>query len=370
MIKSLIDCRRTFFYSLVLFLTSCATSYQPSSFSGGYDEHHVKENIYKISFSGNSFVGQSDVRTYFLRRSAELGIELGYEYLAILDSDNYTTYLTTTNNTYNANTTYNQFTNSYNTTVQGPSTMTYSKPNTSGYVAYFKSYRRPTDAINTYALFVETGGDIEDEEFVEKWNRLLANKGKDEQAYNEKECSSGNMLNCLLLAYDLQNTDQPRSYHLAKKVCESSEPEDVALGCYFISTFPQEKNNRRLLSKKSCDQALKIKSNYKVSLDFSKFACGIYGALTNNLQFFEAGKSHLESNCYALKDAVQCYNLSVILSLKNKTKDSLKYLQEAFKYGFTNIELVNTEPDFKNLRNSKEFKDFIKNSEPRNPASK
>lgn len=42
-----------FLIFLTLFTYSCATDYQPNSFSGGYSSTKLGESIFKIHFNGN-----------------------------------------------------------------------------------------------------------------------------------------------------------------------------------------------------------------------------------------------------------------------------------------------------------------------------
>ncbi|WP_218814015.1 CC0125/CC1285 family lipoprotein [Rickettsiella endosymbiont of Dermanyssus gallinae] len=72
---------------LTLALTGCATTYQPSGFSGGYEDIQLSENIYKISFNGNSFASKELVQNYLLRRCADVTIQKGYKYFVILNEN-------------------------------------------------------------------------------------------------------------------------------------------------------------------------------------------------------------------------------------------------------------------------------------------
>lgn len=68
-----------------LLLSSCATSYGPKGWDGGYTEMRLGEDTYKVSFHGNSSTESEDVYNYFLRRCAELTKEKGYEYFSFID---------------------------------------------------------------------------------------------------------------------------------------------------------------------------------------------------------------------------------------------------------------------------------------------
>ncbi len=74
-------------------LAACATStpYQPNvkgqSTSGGYSEVRVEPNRYRVNFTGNSLTTRETVEGYLLFRAAELTIESGYDWFAIVDRD-------------------------------------------------------------------------------------------------------------------------------------------------------------------------------------------------------------------------------------------------------------------------------------------
>ncbi|MDP3290752.1 MAG: hypothetical protein Q8M43_01845 [Sulfuricurvum sp.] len=139
---------------VILFLGGCATAYQPQSFSGGFSETQLDTNVFTITFKGNGYTGRDKANDFALLRSAELALEHGFKYFAIVDAQQYSknsTYTTpttaTTNvnaNTYGSaysygnNTTYNG--NTYGTattTVSGGETYNISKPRTSNTIVCF-----------------------------------------------------------------------------------------------------------------------------------------------------------------------------------------------------------------------------------------
>lgn len=74
-------------------LASCATPtpYQPNikgqSTGGGYSEIRVEPNRYRVNFTGNSLTTRETVEGYLLFRAAELTVESGYDWFAIVDRD-------------------------------------------------------------------------------------------------------------------------------------------------------------------------------------------------------------------------------------------------------------------------------------------
>lgn len=150
-------------------LSGCATTYQSNSFSGGYSETQLDENVFKVTFRGNGRTGRERVADFTLLRSAELTMNSGFKYFVIVDANSYTsnsTYTTpttaTTNvnantygtaNTYGNNTTYNA--NTYGTattTVSGGQTYNISKPSSSNTIVCFKE--KPATGFSYNAEFI------------------------------------------------------------------------------------------------------------------------------------------------------------------------------------------------------------------------
>ncbi len=74
-------------------LAACATPtpYQPNikgqSTAGGYSEIRLEPNRYRVNFMGNSLTSRETVEGYLLFRAAELTVESGYDWFAIVDRD-------------------------------------------------------------------------------------------------------------------------------------------------------------------------------------------------------------------------------------------------------------------------------------------
>ena len=79
---------------VMLFIQGCPTPYQKKSTRSGYSETQLDENVFNVSFSGNSYTDREEVVDFTLLRSAELTLENGFQYFAIIDKDNDTTYRT------------------------------------------------------------------------------------------------------------------------------------------------------------------------------------------------------------------------------------------------------------------------------------
>ena len=74
---------------LALLLVSCATTYQPKSFTGGFSSAQLDVNVFQVSFRGNGYTHQERANDFALLRSAEVALENGYEYFSIVDGQRY-----------------------------------------------------------------------------------------------------------------------------------------------------------------------------------------------------------------------------------------------------------------------------------------
>ena len=76
-------------------LAACATPtpYQPvpprgsSAISGGYSETRIEPNRFRVNFAGNSLTSRETVEGYLLFRAAELTVQNGYDWFAVVDRD-------------------------------------------------------------------------------------------------------------------------------------------------------------------------------------------------------------------------------------------------------------------------------------------
>lgn len=74
---------------LLVFLTSCATSYQKSSDfflsnKFGYKDYRIDENKFSVTFTANEFTEEDQVMKYALKRASELCLQNGYSHFVIL----------------------------------------------------------------------------------------------------------------------------------------------------------------------------------------------------------------------------------------------------------------------------------------------
>ncbi|MCS5588595.1 MAG: hypothetical protein NZ824_01360 [Candidatus Thioglobus sp.] len=123
----------------IFLLQGCATTYQKQGFSGGFKETQLAEDRFRVSFRGNAFISKDKVIDYALRRSAEVCVEKGFPYFAIIDSNSEITNHTVSTPAY-ATTTGSIYGNSYtgNTTISGGQPINFKKPSASNLVHCFK----------------------------------------------------------------------------------------------------------------------------------------------------------------------------------------------------------------------------------------
>ncbi len=75
-----------------LALAACATAtpYQPAGYDGqrgGFAEQRIEQNRFRVGFAGNSLTSRETVETYLLFRAAELTVQNGYDWFAMVDRD-------------------------------------------------------------------------------------------------------------------------------------------------------------------------------------------------------------------------------------------------------------------------------------------
>lgn len=145
---------------LVVVLSGCATTYQHKSFTGGYSETQLGENIFQVSFRGNGYTSRERASDFSLLRSAEVAMENGFRYFVIVESEKDTKVdaYTTPTTSYTTGSAYGSGNYAYGnatTTTSGGQTHLISKPGATNTILCFKE--KP-----------ETHGLVFDAEFVAK----------------------------------------------------------------------------------------------------------------------------------------------------------------------------------------------------------
>ncbi|HSX14269.1 MAG TPA: hypothetical protein VLE96_07630 [Chlamydiales bacterium] len=73
------------FLALILFLTSCATTYHREGFFGdGYSEIITNRDSFIVTFKGNEFTSAENALRFALLRASELTLANGYNYFAVI----------------------------------------------------------------------------------------------------------------------------------------------------------------------------------------------------------------------------------------------------------------------------------------------
>lgn len=115
-----------------IFISGCATSYQKNGFTGGFSETQLSENVWKVHFRGNAKTTMERATDFCLLRSAELTLENGYEYFAIIGDESNT-------NSSSFSTPQQAYTNPYGyTTFTGGQVFTAHKPRTQNTIFMLK----------------------------------------------------------------------------------------------------------------------------------------------------------------------------------------------------------------------------------------
>ncbi|MFO1311024.1 MAG: hypothetical protein U1F41_03060 [Burkholderiales bacterium] len=131
-----------------LLVTACATAYQKQSFTGGFDETQLQPNVYRVTFKGNGYTSAERAADYALLRCAELTLQNGFAYFAIVEAGegattgSFTTptqsYTTGSATAYGSGRTVNAYGQS-TTTTYGGQTFHFSKPSSSNTILMVNS---------------------------------------------------------------------------------------------------------------------------------------------------------------------------------------------------------------------------------------
>ncbi len=146
------------FLLATVLISGCATGYQAQGFKGGFSETQLDHNVFVVSFKGNGFTSLEKASDFSLLRSAELALQNGYKYFAIIDRQSYnnnSTYTTptTSNTTANAYVYGNNVYGNATTTTYGGQTFNISKPNVSNTIFCFKEKPEGVFVYNAQFLF-------------------------------------------------------------------------------------------------------------------------------------------------------------------------------------------------------------------------
>lgn len=74
---------RVFLVALCVLAGGCATAYQPSGLTGGFDETRLNDRTVQVRFRGNGMTSVSRAQDFVLRRGAELTLESGRRWFSM-----------------------------------------------------------------------------------------------------------------------------------------------------------------------------------------------------------------------------------------------------------------------------------------------
>lgn len=69
-------------------LAACATSYQPTGFTGGFNETFLAPDVVRVQFEGNGFTSGTRAQDFAMLRAAELMLEGGYPFFVVVGESN------------------------------------------------------------------------------------------------------------------------------------------------------------------------------------------------------------------------------------------------------------------------------------------
>ncbi|WP_422097511.1 CC0125/CC1285 family lipoprotein [Variovorax sp.] len=71
--------------AIALAAAACSTPYKSNGIGGGFSETRRADDIYVVRFQGNGFTSNAEAEEMVLLRAAELSLEKGYPYFAVLN---------------------------------------------------------------------------------------------------------------------------------------------------------------------------------------------------------------------------------------------------------------------------------------------
>jgi hypothetical protein len=132
---------RLFLFGLfAMSLAGCTTGYQSAGLSGGFSHTQLQPDMFQVRFKGNGYTGSERSSDFCLLRCADLTIEYGYSYFAIIDSENRTQTSVVSNNTSTTTGTLQTFGNTTygNFNTSGGGSQTIHKPRSLNTIKLYK----------------------------------------------------------------------------------------------------------------------------------------------------------------------------------------------------------------------------------------
>ncbi len=122
-----------------LFILGCATPYEKTGLLGGFSDTQLDSNVFSISFQGNGYTSREKTKDFTMLRSAELALQNGYQYFAIIEGGSHETQGTYTmpTQTHGSATTYGNTTN-FSAFTTGGQTLNFAFPSESNTIVCYK----------------------------------------------------------------------------------------------------------------------------------------------------------------------------------------------------------------------------------------
>lgn len=79
-----------FMITAAVFVSGCATPYQPTGFTGGFSETQLAPDIFRIYFRGNGFTSSERADDFAMLRAADLCLQHSFTCFAILNQSSST----------------------------------------------------------------------------------------------------------------------------------------------------------------------------------------------------------------------------------------------------------------------------------------
>ncbi len=142
----------------IIILAGCATPYQEKGLTGGFSETQLDENVFSVTFRGNGYTSRERVADFTLLRSAELTLQHGYTYFAVVNASAFSnkaaiTTPTTSNTTASVYRSGNYAYGNATTTTYGGQTYLISKPGASDTIVCFKEKPKTGFAYNAKFVY-------------------------------------------------------------------------------------------------------------------------------------------------------------------------------------------------------------------------
>ena len=139
-------------------LVGCSTPYESNGWLGGYTDTQLAPDVFRVTFSGNAYTSGEKAQDYALLRAAELTLQSGHAFFAIVNENNATTASslttpaqTTTNGSVSAVGSSAYY--SENTTTMPAQTYTFFKPSSGMLIRCFNT--KPDGIFTFDAAFLQ-----------------------------------------------------------------------------------------------------------------------------------------------------------------------------------------------------------------------